>query len=84
MPATHSPVIADNPVVAQYDPAEQVLHALNPNDAAKVPTGQFEQTVAEEVEYFPVTQLPVTVVNPAVAQYEPAVQAEQEVEPVDA
>jgi hypothetical protein len=34
-PAAQMPVTADSAVVAQYDPAEQGSHALNPVDAAK-------------------------------------------------
>ncbi len=36
-PAAQLPVTADSPVVAQYEPAVQALHALSPADAAKVP-----------------------------------------------
>ena len=42
-PAAQLPVTADNPVVAQYDPAVQAAHTLNPADAAKVPVEQLEQ-----------------------------------------
>ena len=45
---------------------------------------QLEQTVDESTEYEPAAQAPVTALRPAVAQYEPAVHAEQAVTPVDA
>ena len=47
-----------------------------------VPELQVEQTVAEAAEYVPAAQAPVTAVSPVVAQYEPAVHAEQAVDPV--
>ena len=46
----------------------QALHALNPADAAKVPTRHEEQTDADAAEYFPAMQLPVTADKPAVPQ----------------
>ena len=43
-PAAQIPVTADNPVVAQYEPAVQALHApLNPAAAANVPMEQLVQ-----------------------------------------
>jgi len=39
---------------------------------------------AEAAEYDPAAHTPVTAVNPVVAQYEPTLQAEQTVEPVEA
>jgi len=47
----------------------------------KVPTKQDEHTVADAAEYLPEAQLPVTTDKPAVAQYDPAGQAAQLVEP---
>ena len=47
----------------------------------KVLARQDEQTVAEEAEYFPAAQLPVTADKPVVAQYDPVVHAEQLEEP---
>jgi len=43
VPAAQMPVTADNPVVAQYDPAVQALHTLSPADAAKLPVVQLVQ-----------------------------------------
>jgi len=42
-PAAQLSVTADRPIVAQYDPAVQALHALNPVDAANEPLLQLEQ-----------------------------------------
>ena len=81
-PATQLPLTADSPVVAQYDPAEHAVQALNPADAAKVPIKQEEQTDTDAAEYFPATQLPLTADSPEVAQYDPAEHAVQLVEPV--
>jgi len=50
----------------------------------KVPTKQDEHTVADAAEYLPAAQLPVTADNPAVAQYDPAVQAVHTLNPADA
>ena len=47
-----------------------------------MPVRQDEHTVADAAEYVPTAQLPVTVDNPVVAQYDPAVHAEQLVDPV--
>ena len=67
-PAAQLPVTADSPVVAQYEPAVQALHALSPADEAKVPSRQEVQTDADAAEYFPATQLPLTADSPEVAQ----------------
>ncbi len=67
-PAAQPPDNADSPVVAQYDPAEHAVHALNPADAAKWPIKQEEQTEADAAEYFPTAQPPVTADSPEVAQ----------------
>ena len=68
LPAVHAPLTAESPVVAQYDPAEHAVHALNPADAAKVPIKQDEQTEADAAEYFPTIQIPHTADSPEVAQ----------------
>ena len=62
----------------------QALHSVNPADAAKVPKRHAEHTIAEEDEYAPVAQTPVTADNPVVAQYDPAVHVVQEVDPCEA
>ena len=46
------------------------------------PAGQLEHAVADEAEYDPAVQTPVTAVRPPVAQYEPAMHAVQELDPV--
>ena len=46
-------------------------------DDENCPDEQLEQTVEDATEYEPASQTPVTAVRPAVAQYEPAVHAEQ-------
>ncbi len=60
----------------------QALQTLNPADAAKVPDRHDEHTVADAAEYFPTAQLPVNADNPAIAQYDPAEQDMQLVDPV--
>jgi len=67
-PAAQLSVTAESPAVAQYEPAVQALHALNPADAAKVPAKQDEQTDADEAEYFPAAQISVIADKPFVAQ----------------
>ena len=58
LPVAHAPVMADRPVVAQYDPAGHAVHSLNPADAPNVPTEHEEQLVAPVVAlYLPTTQL---------------------------
>jgi len=58
LPAAHDPVTADSPAVAQYDPALQALHALDPVEARKVPAKHEEQLVAPVVAlYLPTPQL---------------------------
>ena len=44
---------------------------------------QLEQTVADEAEYDPAAQAPVTAERPVAAQYDPAGQAVHEVDPVE-
>ena len=63
---------------------EQLVQLDEDANDEYVPERQLEQTVAEADEYEPVTQEPVTAVRPVVAQYEPAVHAEHEVDPVEA
>ncbi len=82
IPAVQLPVTDDNPAAAQYEPAEQAVHELNPADAAKLLIKQDEQTEADEAEYFPAMQLPLTADSPEVAQYEPAEHTVQLVDPV--
>ena len=84
LPAVHAPVTADSPEVAQYDPAEHIVHALKPAEAAKVPIKQDEQTEADAAEYFPATQLPLTADSPEVAQYDPVEHATHALSPADA
>ncbi len=67
-PATQLPVTEESPVLEQYEPAVQALHALNPAEAAKDPARQEEQMIAETAEYFPAAQLPVAADNPVIAQ----------------
>ncbi len=43
IPAGQLPDTADKPTEAQYEPAVQALHTLNPADAAKVPVVQLVQ-----------------------------------------
>jgi len=53
---------------AAYEPESQ-LEQLDDDDAEEyLPTKHEEQTVAEEAEYFPELQLPVTADNPVEAQ----------------
>ncbi len=65
-----------DPVLAVYVPARQ-LEQLVENDAedAYFPYEQLEQAVDKATEYEPDAHAPVTAERPAVAQYEPAVQA---------
>ena len=42
-PAVQTPVTAVKPVVAQYDPPGQAVHALDPVEACKVPAGHAVQ-----------------------------------------
>jgi len=83
--------------VAQYEPAGhgvQILDAASEKDPVRqleqlevpvldeyLPEMHDEQTVAEDAEYLPASQVPVTADNPIVAQYDPAVQEVQIVEP---
>jgi len=62
---------------------EQLVQ-LEDADEEYVPTKQDEHTVAEAAEYLPAAQVPVTEVRPVVTQYDPAIQAVQELAPVDA
>jgi len=61
-------VTADNPAVAQYEPALHEEHAGNPIDAWKYPAPQLVHELAEEAEYIPIAQTPVTADRPVVAQ----------------
>ena len=83
-PAAHIPVTADRPVVAQYDPAGQAEHELEPAVTKNVPVAQEVQTVDEVTEYLPTAHVPVTAESPLEAQYDPAEQALHDVDPVDA
>ena len=49
-----------------------------------MPTEQDVQTVAEENEYFPTAQLPVTADRPVVAQNDPALHVVHSLNPIDA
>ena len=49
-PVAQTPVTAESPVVAQYDPAVHALHTLSPAVAAKVPVEQLAQEEEEAVE----------------------------------
>ncbi len=84
-PTAQPPVTADSPVVAQYEPAVQDVHVLNPANAPKDPVKQEEQTEAEVAEYLPARQFTqlAEVVTPVVVKYLPAAQLLQLVEPVE-
>jgi hypothetical protein len=82
VPAAQTPVTAERPVVAQYDPPGHAVHALEPVLAKNVPVEQLVQTVAEAIEYLPTAQASVTAERPVVAQYDPPGHAVQAVEPV--
>ena len=56
MPAAHTPVTLDSPVVAQYDPAGHGVHALAPALATKEPTPQLVHDEADMAEYVPTRQ----------------------------
>jgi len=73
------PVTALRPMVAQYEPAGQAVHAEEPVEAKNFPVKQLEHTVDDAAEYFPPAQMPVTVLIPVVAQYDPAGHDEHEV-----
>ena len=84
VPAAHTPVTADRPVVAQYDPAGQAEHELEPGVTKYVPVAQEVQPVGVATEYLPTAHTPVTAERPEEAQYDPAGHAVQAVDPVDA
>ena len=67
-PAGQPPVTAERPVVAQYDPAEQASHPLDPVELSNVPVAHDEQELAPAFEYLPDVQDPVTAERPVVAQ----------------
>ncbi len=73
-----------SPTDAAKVPAEQLVQLDEVAAELKVPITQDEQTLAEAAEYVPTAQPPVTADSPEVAQYDPAVQAEHELEPADA
>ncbi len=50
LPATQAPVTAERPVVAQYDPAEQDTHEVEPVDAWKDPVAQLVQLEVEAIK----------------------------------
>ena len=72
------------PVMFEYFPEGHGVQLSEPLDIAYLPPGQREHTVAEELEYDPAAQLPVTADKPVVAQYDPAVQALHTLNPADA
>ncbi len=73
-PVAQRPVTAVSPVVEQYEPALQSLHADKPEVAANEPVEQLEQVVDElEAEYFPTRHDEQTVAD--AAEYFPAAQA---------
>jgi len=49
-------VIADSPVVEQYEPAGHNVHEVDPVEAWYVPAAQFVQLEAEAAEYVPTWQ----------------------------
>jgi len=55
-------------VVAQYEPALQEVHAVEPVEAWKYPAPQLVQELAEETENVPAAHVPVTAERPVVAQ----------------
>ena len=67
-PAGQPPVTAERPVVAQYDPAEQASHPLEPVELSNVPVAHDEHELAPAVEYLPEVHGPVTSERPVVAQ----------------
>jgi hypothetical protein len=58
------------------------MHALEPMVDAKVPTRQLEQTLADALEYWPVSQVPVMAEPPV--QYDPAGHEVTAIRPVEA
>ena len=84
LPATQAPVVVDRPVVAQYEPAGDDVHEVEPveawylpveqliqdeeDEAEYLPTRQFEHTIAAAEEYCPAVHVPVTADRPVVAQ----------------
>jgi len=53
---------------AEYIPATQFSQLDEPAVPWKVPVPQLEQIVADDTEYLPAAQTPVTAVRPEVAQ----------------
>ena len=82
-PAEQAPVTAVSPVVAQYDPPVHAVQLEEPVLAWYDPTRQLEHTVADEAEYDPEEQLPVTAERFVVAQYDPPGHAVQVMDPVE-
>jgi len=80
----HTPVTAERPVVAQYEPVGQAVQELEPTFATKVPAAQLvqveadatayvptrqdEQIVADAAEYIPEMHVAITAERPVVAQ----------------
>jgi len=61
-------VHALKPADAANVPVEQLEQVIEDAESEYLPTKHEEQTVAEEAEYFPELQLPVTADNPVEAQ----------------
>ena len=59
----------------------QLEQLAKDDEDAYAPIGHLEQTDEEAAEYEPAAHTPVIAVRPTVAQYEPAVQVTQLVEP---
>jgi len=81
-PAVHAEQAVD-PVDDINVPERQFEQLVEEADDEYVPDKQLEHIEEEATEYEPAAQAPVTAVIPVVAQYEPAVHAEHDVDPVD-
>ena len=83
VPAEHTTELVVHVEAPAVDEVPEAQLEQTEEDAVevKVSARQDEQTVADVAEYVPTAQLPVTADNPVVAQYDPAVHAEQLEEP---
>ncbi len=72
------------PVLATKEPIAHSIQVEEDAAAEYVPARHCAQKVEDETAYSPRVQVPETSLKPVVAQYEPATQAEHELEPVEA